>query len=343
MKLAARDAARLWSAPPAGWPGLLIWGADPMRVALKRAEAAAALAGPGAEAEMRLSRLNASELRADPAALGDALKAQGFFPGPRVVVLEGAADAQAEALAAALADWRPGDARLIATAGTLKSASALRKLFEGHKAAHALALYDDPPGRDEVMALLAAEGLAPPARPAPDRAAMEELMALAAALDPGDLRQTVTKLSLYKLGEDGPLLPADLAACAPASVEAGLDEALNAAAEGRAGDLAPLMRRLEAQGVAPVRLCITAGQHFRTLHALAADPAAAPRRLQQIRNFRARDAMQAQARRWTLARLETALAILLDTDLALRSAARAPAMPLMERALIRIARLASSR
>lgn len=343
MKLSARDAARLWAAPPESWPGLLIYGADPMRVALKRAEAVAALAGAAAEAEMRLTRLTGAELRADPAVLEDALKAQGFFAGPRVVVLEGATDGLAEALGAALRDWRLGDARLVATAGLLKAGSGLRKLFEGHRVAHALALYDDPPGRDEVAALLRAAGLAPPDRPAPDRAAMDELMALAVALDPGDLRQTIEKLALYKLSEPGPLLPADIAACAPASTEAGLDAALHAAAEGRAGDLAPLIRRLEAQGVAPVRLCITAGQHFRQLHALAADPAGAPRRLQQIRNFRARDALQAQGRCWSLPRLETALSILLDTDLALRSATRAPAMPIMERALIRIARLAAAR
>lgn len=343
MKLALRDAARLWAAPPEVWPGLLIHGTDAMRVALKRAEAVRALVGPEGDAEMRLSRIAAAELRADGAALGDALKAQGFFPGPRAVVVEGATDALAPVVAAALADWRPGDARLIVTAGQLKAGAGLRKLFEGHKAAHALALYGDPPGRDEVAAMLAAEGLSPPARPAPDRAAMEELMALAATLDPGDLRQTVAKLALYKLSEDGPVLPADIAACAPASVEAGLDEALHAVAEGRAGDLVPLIRRLEAQGVAPVRLCILAGQHFRALHSLLADPAGAARRLQQVRNFRARDALQAQSRRWSLARIEAALAILLDTDLALRSTARVPAMAVLERALIRIARLVPSR
>jgi DNA polymerase-3 subunit delta len=338
MKLALRDAARLWAAPPETWPGLLIYGTDPMRVADRRAEAVAALAGPGAEAEMRLTRLAAAELRADPAALLDAVKAQGFFPGPRAVVLDGAGDALAPALAAALDAWRPGDARLIVTAGQLKPGGGLRKLFESHRAAHALPLYDDPPGRDEVTAMLRAAGLA-----APDRAVMEELMALAAALDPGDLRQTVEKLALYKLSDPGPLQPADLAACAPASTEAELDDALHAVAEGRLADLAPLIRRLEAQGVAPVRLCIAAGGHFRQLHALVADPAGAPRRMAAVRHIRTRDRLQAQLRRWSLARLETALAILLEADLALRSAARAPAMPLMERALLRIARLAAAR
>ncbi|MGY6411549.1 MAG: DNA polymerase III subunit delta [Alkalilacustris sp.] len=336
MKLTARDAGRLWSAPPDSWPGLLIHGADPMRVALKRAEAVAALTGPGAEAEMRLVRLAGADLRRDPAAVLDALKAQGFFPGPRAVVVEDAGDAATSALKAALEDWRPGDARLVVTAGLLRPASSLRKLFEGHRAAHALPLYDDPPGRDEVEGMLRAVGL-----PLPTGPAMDDLMALALSLEPGDLRQTIEKLALYRLGETTPPGPEDIAACAPVSVEAALDEALHCVAEGRAADLAPVLRRLAAQGVTPVALAIGAGRHFRLLHSALANPSG--RGLAEVRNFRARERMQRQLRSWTSARLETALSVLLEADLALRSTSRAPAMALMERALIRVAMLARTR
>jgi DNA polymerase-3 subunit delta len=44
-----------------------------------------------------------------------------------------------------------------------------------------------------------------------------------------------------------------------------------------------------------------------------------------------------QAESWGARRLEDALALLVETDLTLRSASRAPAMALMERALIRLA------
>jgi len=48
--------------------------------------------------------------------------------------------------------------------------------------------------------------------------------------------------------------------------------------------------------------------------------------------------MQRQAQAWGAARLEAAVTLLTDTDLALRSAGRtAPAMALVERALIRLA------
>ena len=54
-------------------------------------------------------------------------------------------------------------------------------------------------------------------------------------------------------------------------------------------------------------------------------------------NFKQKDAMGRQAGQWGVRALEQALSVLLETDLTLRSASKAPGMALMERALIRIA------
>jgi DNA polymerase-3 subunit delta len=338
MKLSGREAGRYFARPDPARPAVLIFGADPLRVADRRRSLLAALTGPGAEAEMRLVRLSAADARRDPAALSDALKAQGFFPGPRAVHLEDATDPLAPAVSAALAGWRPGDAVLVVTAGQLGAGSALRKLFEGHAQALAVAVYDDPPGRDEIEAMLAGAGVA-----RLDRGAMADLEALAQAVDPGDLRQTIEKLALYTWGRTGPVTSADLAACAPATTEAELDDALNAAAEGRTADLGPLLARLAGQGVAPVALAIAAGRHFRALHAVAADPGGPAQGIARLRPpvfGPRRDRMQRQAAAWGVARLEQALALILETDLALRSSARAPAAAVVERCLIRLSRLA---
>jgi DNA polymerase-3 subunit delta len=53
--------------------------------------------------------------------------------------------------------------------------------------------------------------------------------------------------------------------------------------------------------------------------------------------------MQRQARNWGTQRLEAALAMLMETDLTLRSSSAAPQMAVMERALIRLSRMASAR
>jgi DNA polymerase-3 subunit delta len=82
MKLSPRDAPGYFARPDAARPGLLIYGADGMRVALRRQQVIKALIGPQGEEEMRLTRMTAADLRKDPAMLLDAVKAQGFFPGP---------------------------------------------------------------------------------------------------------------------------------------------------------------------------------------------------------------------------------------------------------------------
>lgn len=336
MKLGARDADGYFAKPDPDRTGLLIYGADAMRVALKRQQVIAALLGKTAEEEMRLTRMPGTDLRSDPAMLMDAVKAVGFFPGPRAVFVESATDTATPAIQSAVQDWQPGDAQIIVTAAQLKASSKLRKLFEGHRNAYAVGLYDDPPSRAEVERLLSQAGLR--AVPADSMAALTDL---AAALGPGDFARTVEKLSIYKHGDDNDLSLDDINACAPQSTEAGLDDILNVVAERRSAEIGPMLSRLQAQGINAVTLCIGATRHFRTLYTAAADPggpAAGVGRLRPPVYGPRRDRIVRQAQSWGPDRLQRALTLLTDTDLQLRSAGQtAPAMAIMERALIRLA------
>jgi len=335
MKLSARDATAYFRAPDQSAAGVLIFGEDAMRVALKRQEVLKKLLGDAAEEEMRLTRIAAGELRSDPAGLIDGMKAVGFFPGPRAVFVEGATDGLAPVFQEALAAWQPGDAQIIATAGKLAAKSALRKLFEGSKTAYAAAIYDNPPTRAEIEDLLRAAGL-----PDLDRDTWADLDALAASLPPGDLRQTIDKLGLYKRGDDSPVSPADLEAVAPLTREAAVDDILHAAAEADQGAIGPLLVRLSGQGVAPVALCIQALRHFKALHMAASHPNGPAAGIAAMRPpiyGPRRDRMLRQAQQWGQKPLEQALSLLVETDLTLRSASAAPQMAVMERSLIRLA------
>ena len=212
MKLSKDAAVSFFAKPDPSAAGLLIYGPDAMRIALKRQEVVKALIGPQGEEEMRLTRIAASELRKDKTQLIDAIKAIGFFPGPRVALVEDANDQLADVITEALGTWAEGDAQIIVTAGQLKPTSKIRKAFEAHKKAFAAAIYNDPPGRAEIEQALKAAGI----QPAPE--AMGQLQDLALALEPGDFRQTLEKLSLYKHGDTTPITGADIAACAPNSV-----------------------------------------------------------------------------------------------------------------------------
>ena len=329
MKLTGAAAVAYFGKPDPNAAGLLIFGQDAMRVALRRQEVILALIGPEGEGEMRLARLQGADVRKDPAALMDAMKAQSFFPGPRVAFVEDATDTLASAVTEALKDWRPGDAQIVVTSSSLTAKSTLVKLFEAHPTARCIGIYDDPPSREEIEATLRKSGLTEI-----DREAMTDLLALAKELDPGDFRQTVEKIALYKWGDTTALTSADVAAMAPATLEAEVDDVLDAVSEGRGAQVGQIMRRLEGQGVQPVTLCIFAMRHFRLLHALAVDPRGpASFRLRGPR----KDRIARQASDWGVRRLEDALGLIVETDLTLRSSSKAPAMAVMERALIRLA------
>lgn len=332
MKLGTAQATTYFAKPDAEAAGLLIYGADAMRIALKRQEVVKNLIGPAGEEEMRLTRIAAGDLRKSPAELQDAVKAIGFFPGPRVALVEDANETVGPIILDALAAWQPGDAQIVVTAGTLKPTSKLRKGFEAHSKAYATGIYDNPPTREEIERALRDAGI-----DQPPQEAMQLLSVLARDLEPGDFRQTLDKIGLYKRGDDTPLSAEDITNCAPTSIEADVDDVLLVVGDGNAAAIGPVMQRLQAQGVNAVSLCIGAMRHFRSLHRVATDTSGRP----QIWGPN-RDKMLAQAKQWGSQRLETALTVLTDTDLQLRSAGQhAPAMALVERAFIRLAMLAS--
>ncbi|MGR3372085.1 DNA polymerase III subunit delta [Pseudooceanicola nanhaiensis] len=342
MKLTARDAPGYFARPDADKTGLLIYGGDAMRVALRRQQVVKALVGPQGEEEMRFTRIAGADLRKDPAMLADAVKAVGFFPGPRVVLVEEVNETLADKIIPAVEDWAPGDAQVIVTAGSLKATSKLRKFFESHRNAYAVGIYDDPPSRGEIEGMLKDGGL----QNLSDEA-MRDMVALAQTLDPGDFRQTVEKLALYKLGDPVPVTGADIEACAPASTEAAIDDVLNVVAEAQPSEIGPVMARLQAQGVQGVALCIGAMRHFRTLYAVASHPGGPGEGIGRLRPpvfGPRRDRILRQAQGWGAAKLQDALTLLTDTDLQLRSAGRtAPDMALVERTLIRLAMMAGRR
>ena len=338
MKLTGRDANAYLKKPDAARAGLLIFGADPMRVATKRQEAILSLVGPQGEEEMRLMRMAAADLRKDPAMINDAIKAQGFFPGPRVAFVEDATDGMSKVLNAALEDWQAGDAQIVVTAGQLTAKSALRKVFEGHRNAVAIGIYDEPPTRDEIGAILTEAELT-----VPDRDVMDAIVNLAQSLEPGDFRQTMEKVSLYKRGDTAPLTLDDVTACAPQGADVDVDDILDVVALGEAHQIGPTLRNLYAQGVQPVTLCIGAMRHFRRLHVVASDPGGVGSGIGKLRPpvfGPRRDKIARQASAWGRDRLERALTALTDADLQMRSASTAPAKAVMERTLIRLAMMA---
>lgn len=341
MKLNGRTAKAFFQKPDTTLAGLLIYGADPVRVAGRRKEVVLSYAGENAEADMRITRIGGDQLRGEPATLLDGLKAQGFFPGERVVIVESATDGGTKAIEAALSEWQPGDAHLVVTAGSLAPRSSLRKFFESSNQVACAAIYDDPPDRTEIENILRKCGL----RNVPQQT-VAELITLVATMSPSELEQFFEKVALYKHKDAEPLSLDDLWAVAPASIDADLDSAIDVIADGRANEVAPLLKKLRGQGIVSVRLCLMTLQHFRKLHAAATHQDGASIGLSQLRppvNFKRKEPMMRQLRAWTVPRLERAIKQLVEADLTLRSSAVAPQDAMLERTFLRIAMMVRER
>lgn len=341
MKLTGARAAAFCARPDGRKRGALLHGPESTLVALRRRELVAALTEGD---DMRLTRLDAAAAMREPAEIDAALRAQGFFPGRRAVLIEGAGDALARPLGAILPAIGEADAFLVVTAGSLAARGALRKLFEGDASLVAMGFYAEPPGADEIAALLDSAGPAGALEPE----AREALVAAAQTMDRGALVQLIEKVAVYALDREAPVSAAELGELMPQAADSQLDRLVAAVAEGRAEAVGPLMTRLTAAGVAPTAMLIAAGRHFRLLLALAVAPegvAAAIGRLRPPVYGPRRDALAAQARRWETARLEAVARLLFRTDGRLRargaSAAPRPDRALVERCLIRIAMLAA--
>ena len=341
MKLSVRDASSYFKKPDPNGAGILIYGGDLMRVALKRQDVIKILIGPKGDEEMRLTRMSGADLRKDPSLLCDSIKSLGFFPGPRVVFVEEVTDVAAKAIIPALKNWVAGDAQIVVTAGQLTAKSSLRKLFESHPSAYAAGIYDDPPTRDEVETALQDAGLH-----SIERDGMDLITSLSREMAPGDLRQTIEKLRLYMASETSEVTVTDVEACAPLSNEAGLDDILNVVADLKATEIGPILSRLYAQGTQPVTLCIGAMRHFRQLHIVASDPGGPSAGIGRLRPpvfGPRRDRIVRQASMWGRFKLERAIGTITDADLTLRSQNTAPDRALVERMFIRLAMMGRGR
>ncbi|MEM7198467.1 MAG: DNA polymerase III subunit delta [Pseudomonadota bacterium] len=332
MKLGGAQATAYFKAPNLKHAAALLFGTDAMRVDFRKKQMIAAIAGDTAEEEMRLERLSGAELRKTPAALLDGVKAQGFFPGQRLVVIEDATDGLSKTAQQALDDWRDGDAYMLFIAGSLNARSKLRAVIEASNQAVAIGIYNDPPQPQEIMEQAAKAGLMDF-----EPEAKEALIALGQALDMGDFAQMLTKLSLY-MGKDKTVSLGDIDAMSPAAIEAGLDDILYILADGKSNEVGPFLKRLFGQGMNPTTIVIAASRYFRQLH-LASLSGSADQALSRMRPpvFGPRKTkMAGQIRRWGTPRLERAAQELFEIDLTLRSSPKAPVHALLERSFIRI-------
>ena len=231
---------------------------------------------------------------------------------------------------------------MVIEAGDLAKTAALRKLFDGHKTAAAIACYADSVRdlADVVRDALRAEGLSI----APD--ALEDAVSRLGS-DRGVTRREIEKLALYMHGQKN-VTPEDVRAVMGDEAEARSESACDAAGS---GDLARLDRELErlwASDTQPAQVIRSAMGHFQRL--LQARESVergnslddVMKRLRPPVHFSRATSLQEPGQRWNGDKLGEALDMLLEAE-ALTRTTGVPAEAVTGRALMNIAAMAKGR
>ena len=143
MKVGAGKIDGFVAAPPAGVRAFLLFGPDTGLVAAHAKTLAKQIVPDDGADPFNRVRLAPEDLKEERSRVADELAATTLMGGQRVVSCIGFGEREREAVESALDLAEGSSNRLIVTAGDLKPASKLRKLFEGHDQAAALACYAD--------------------------------------------------------------------------------------------------------------------------------------------------------------------------------------------------------
>ena len=338
MKLSGSAAARFCRDPDPAVKGMLLHGPDAGLIGLRRQDLVRAVAEGD---DLRVARLGPGDLKSDPACLDSELRAQGFFPGRRIVVIEDAKDAVSGQVSEAIDAFGAADAFLLVTAVSLTAKSSLRKLFEGHSDLISAGLYPDAPDAADILRSLVAAG----ANVGLEPEAEGFLVGLGASMDPGSFHQTLEKIAVFSLNHSVPLSLEDIVPQCPLSTDAELDELIAAVAGGRPDLVGPVLQRVQSGGSSDTQILGAMSRHFRQLISVISSGdgiEAAIGRLRPPAFGPRRQALSNQSRLWGV-RIDDAAKLIFETERTLRSPGTKPDGAIVERCLLRLAMMASQR
>lgn len=293
--------------------------------------------------------LTDADLKEEPGRLADEASALSMMGGERVIFLRGQ-DASITKSAKLLIDGLDNEtiksnALVLIEADALKKTSGLRKVFEASKHAAAIAVYDDKPAdlQELITQALAAENLT-----IADNALMTFIQAVGG--DRGLMRSELEKLILY-MGPpdnrpDDRITLTHIQDCIVDSVDDTTFEIAGHVAEGRADALAEALHRAAGAGTNVVTILVFLQRHFGRLYAaqsLIDGGMAASAAMKKLKPpvFYAEEAnFQRQLKNWRTAKLEAAIAMLLDTDFAAKTTGL-PQQEIVERTALRLCRMAT--
>jgi DNA polymerase-3 subunit delta len=332
VALKTAEAEAFVARPDPQRPVVLVYGPDSGLVS-ERVNALVKASVDDPDDPFALARLDGEQLAAEPSRLVEEAQTMPLFGGRRAVWVKAGNRNIAPAVEAVLA-LRSSDCRVVIEAGDLRRNAPLRALCERAKNAAALPCYaDDERARGRLIdEEMRAAGL----NLAPDARAM--LIPLLGG-DRQASRSELAKLALYARGR-GHVDADDIGAVISDASALALDDIVDAALAGRAGELEVQLGKARTAGTAPGSLLFAAQRQAAQLHRWkCAIESGAPFSIDAVQpplHFRRKATVEAALKLWSAARLLAAMAELNDAALASR---RTPdlAAAIAERALLALA------
>ncbi len=257
---------------------VLLYGPDAGLVAERAAALVNRLTGKREHATETV-RLDERDLAEDPARIEVELRTLPMFAEEKIVRVGANPRLDVRSLKSLLEG--PVAAALIVEAGALRPDSALRKLFEGHATAAAVACYGDERSISDVIGeeLHRAE--------LSMDAETEAYLVARLGADQALSRAEVAKLALYASGA-GEVRPEDIDAVVGDSAEIAVETFVYAVSAGGSREALAELGRLAGAGTDPQTALSALGRHFAQLHRVAAAQAAGTSLEQALRSLRPR-------------------------------------------------------
>lgn len=275
--------------------------------------------------------LNENDLSGDPARLFDEAASLPMFGGDKLLSVRGSQEATRKAVDNYFDQGPIKETLVIVEAGNLAPASALRKRVENEAAGLALPFFDADPREIEVLIrdILAADDLKI------DAAALASLRDLLGG-DRGVARREVERLVLYK-GPKGSARPNgavitldDIYAAMHDQSLAALDVLIDAVALGALSKADKAFNRLILTGTRPEAIISAVRRHLQILHLAKSKIENGLPRDEALKSFRPplhfkrKPLVERQCGMWSRRKIEAALEILRETELACRQTSSRP-------------------
>ncbi len=320
MKIAARQLPAFLTNAPKEVRAVLVYGQNEGLVKA-HAKTLGTLIAPDLSDPFNVVQMTADSIKESPARFFDEAAAMSLMGGQRLLRIEDGNDGITAYLKEYLENPSP-DCFIVVETGELKGTSSLRKLFEGHKNAAAVACYMEE--QRNVGAKI--RDICQHAGYGIDRDA-QLILSSALAGDTGLLVSELQKLLTYKgldpnfdgfQGEPlrkkiGDITLDDIFACNPNMRSYSLDEMINAAALGQASLAYNITQKVLLEGVPGIVILRALQRHFRRLYITTARMRDGESQMEAVKAlrpplfFKYENEFNAQLRKWPMARLEAVL------------------------------------